>query len=313
MASHRFMAVACCALALVISSCSIKKFAVNKIGDALSESGTTYASDDDIELVGDALPFALKLIESLLETSPDHPGLLRTACEGFTTYSYVYVQSEAETLAESDARRSRELRSRSRKLYHRALGYCRRGLDVAYPGISDGLDADPSTAVTKVTNKEDVPLVYWTAASLGLGISTSKGDAAALARIPEVEALLRRGLELDETWNGGALHEFEVVLAASEPGRPDYARIERHYQRALELSEGHRAGLFVAYAEASALRKQEPDEFRAALDRALAVDPDEYPEVRLANLVAQRRAAWLLSRIDDLFLAQDEGDGASVE
>src|SRR5262245_47815829 len=138
------LSTACCALAVAVaaSSCSIKKFAVNKVGDALSESGTTYASDDDIELVGDALPFALKLIESLLQTSPDHRGLLRTACEGFTTYSYVYVQSAGEVLSETDVARSQELRGRSRKLYHRALGYCLHGLEVAYPGIESGLAVD---------------------------------------------------------------------------------------------------------------------------------------------------------------------------
>ena len=32
------------------------------------------------------------------------------------------------------------------------------------------------------------------------------------------------------------------------------------------------------------------------------VDPDVRPEWRLVNLVMQRRARWLLSRIDDLFL-----------
>ena len=41
------------------------------------------------------------------------------------------------------------------------------------------------------------------------------------------------------------------------------------------------------------------------LEKALAVDADDYEEVRLLNLVAQRRARWLLSRIDDLILEDD--------
>jgi hypothetical protein len=35
---------------------SVRKFAVNRPGDALAGSGATYASDDDPQLVGDALP-----------------------------------------------------------------------------------------------------------------------------------------------------------------------------------------------------------------------------------------------------------------
>ena len=34
----------------------------------------------------------------------------------------------------------------------------------------------------------------------------------------------------------------------------------------------------------------------------LAIHPDEFPPVRLANLIMQRRARWLLSRTDKLFL-----------
>jgi predicted anti-sigma-YlaC factor YlaD len=38
------------------------------------------------------------------------------------------------------------------------------------------------------------------------------------------------------------------------------------------------------------------------LNQALAINPDAKPEWRLANLVMQRRARWLLARTDELFL-----------
>ena len=41
------------------------------------------------------------------------------------------------------------------------------------------------------------------------------------------------------------------------------------------------------------------------LERALAVDPDRQPRDRLATLVSQRRAHWLLTRIDDLILTDE--------
>jgi hypothetical protein len=72
--------------ALILSSagCSVKRIAVNKLGDALSSGGSSYESDDDPDLVADALPFSLKLIESLLAESPQHKGLLLAAASGFT-------------------------------------------------------------------------------------------------------------------------------------------------------------------------------------------------------------------------------------
>jgi hypothetical protein len=83
-------------LVLVIAGattgCSIKKIAVNKLGDSLASGGTTFTSDDDPDLVGEALPFSLKLMESLLAESPQHRGLLLATCSGFTEYAFVYVQ-----------------------------------------------------------------------------------------------------------------------------------------------------------------------------------------------------------------------------
>ncbi|MCH8018129.1 MAG: hypothetical protein IH917_16060, partial [Acidobacteria bacterium] len=42
--------------------------------------------------------------------------------------------------------------------------------------------------------------------------------------------------------------------------------------------------------------------FVSLLKLALAIDPDQHKEVRLANIVAQQRASWLLERVDDLIL-----------
>jgi predicted anti-sigma-YlaC factor YlaD len=91
-------------------------------------------------------------------------------------------------------------------------------------------------------------------------------------------------------------------LEAAKPGDPDVEAITKHYERALQLSGGQRAGLFVAYAEAVAIPSQKREQFQELIERALAIDPDSRPSDRLANLLAQRRARWLLSRVDELFL-----------
>lgn len=292
-------------LMLLLSGCSLRTYAVNMVGDALASGDSVYETDEDLELVGDALPFGLKLTETLLNESPNHEGLLLTACRGFVLYSYAYVDYPAEVAMEEDFDRGRAMRTRARRLYQRALGYCLRGLERSHKGFGGQLIRDPDSAVLAVTpghEDRDLPLMYWTAAALGLAISVSPGSAALLARLPEVEALLQRAVELDEAWDDGALHEFEVVFAGAKPGEPDYDEIRRHYTRALELSGGQSAGLHVAYAEAVSVPTQNGAEFREMMAQALAVDPDANPENRLLNLIAQRRATWLLDRIDDLIL-----------
>lgn len=301
--------------ATLATGCSMRRFAVNRIGDALAAGGATYESDEDLELVGDALPFGLKLVESLLTESPRHKGLLLAGCRGFTLYAYGYVQQDADRVSLKDLSQGNELRTRARRLYLRASGYGMQALELSYPGFHSRLETDPPAAAKAVRKRKHVPLLYWNAAALGLAISASRSDAEMLARIPEVEALIDRALELDESWEDGALHEFQVVYAGTRPGTgvPDYARIKKHFERAVELSGGSRASAYVAYAEAVAVRKQNRTEFRSMLEKALEIDPDEHVEIRLSNLLAQRRARWLLGRIDELFLEEERGTQLEAE
>src|ERR1043165_5424967 len=78
------------------SGCSIRRYALNTAADALAQSGTTFASDDDPELVKAAAPFSLKLMESVLAENPRHVALLTSAASGFTQYAYAFVQQEAD-------------------------------------------------------------------------------------------------------------------------------------------------------------------------------------------------------------------------
>lgn len=291
---------------------AVKRFAINKLGDTLASGGSVYESDEDLELVGDAIPFGLKLIESLLAESPNHRGLLQAACSGFATYSYAYVQFDADEADEVDLDRGNEIRARARRLYLRARRYGLRGLERTYPGITARLESDPTAALRVVRKKEDVPLLYWNAAALGLAISVSRGDAEMLAHLPEVNALVERALLLDESWQEGSLHEFEIVLAGAHPGvgpPEDLPRIKGHFDRALQLSGGKRSSLYVSYAESVSIRTQDAAEFRSLLAKALAINPDDHEEIRLPNLVAQRRAKRLMSRIEQLFL---EGEAAAT-
>ena len=129
-------------LAVVSSGCSLKTYAINMVGDALSSGDSVYETDDDLELVGAALPFGLKLTESLLSQSPNHPGLLLSAYQGFVLYAYAYVSYPAELAAENDLDLARLQRNRARRLYMRAFGYCVRGLERSYPGFGQMLLTD---------------------------------------------------------------------------------------------------------------------------------------------------------------------------
>lgn len=292
------------ALTLALASgCSVRKIAVNKLGNALAGSGTTFATDDDPELVKAAVPFSLKLMESLLAENPNHKGLLFAAASGFTQYGYAFVQQDADEMESEDLAKATVLRERARRLYLRARDYGLRGLDASHPGFSAQLRTTPQTA-TRTLSKRDVPLAYWTAASWAAAISVSKDDPARIGEIPQMEALMDRALELDESFDQGAIHCFLITYEMARQGAAGdpTERAQKHFERAMELSHSRLAGPLVALAEAVSVQKQDLKQFDDMLQRALAINPDAEPESRLVNLVMQRRARWLRSQRELLFL-----------
>jgi predicted anti-sigma-YlaC factor YlaD len=289
---HAFALAVFVALA---QGCSVRQMAAGAVGDALAGGGDAYASDNDIDLVGAATPFGLKTIESLLGTVPEHRGLLLAAARGFTQYSYVWVQAPAEEMEEYNVRAAYAQYSRARKLYLRARDYGLRGLGVAHTAMR----ADPAAALAAVS-RDDVPLLYWTALAWGGAIALSKDDPATIAGLPAVDALVRRAAELEIDWDHGALRTFLVGYELSRPNAaPDaIARARRHFERAVALSGGQQAAPYVSLAESVAVARRDRREYESLLRQALAVDPDRRPEWRLANLVMQRRARWLLAHAE---------------
>jgi predicted anti-sigma-YlaC factor YlaD len=277
--------------------------AINMVGNALAGSGTTFTSDEDPDLAGAAIPFGLKLYESLLAESPRHRGLLFAAASGFTSYAYAYVQEDADEVEDHDFAKATALRARARRLYLRARNYGLRGLEVSHKGFGVALRQDPVAAVRKTTNT-DVPLLYWTAASWGAAISLSKDNPDLIGDQPIVEALIDRALELNEKFDSGAIHTFLISYESARNGpEGDPAdRARKHFDRAMELAGPFQAAPLVSFAEAVSLQKQNRKEFEDLLKKAVAIDADAKPEFRLTNLIMQRRARWLQSRIDDLFL-----------
>ncbi len=293
---------AAAALALGLGGCSLRQVAVNQLGNALAEGGSTYASDNDPELVFQAVPFGLKTIEGLIAESPRHRGLLLAAASGFTEYAYGALQQQADFAEAADLARATELRNRARNLYLRALDYGFRGLEVDLPGLRERLRTGPEHALDGA-GRAQVPLLYWTAAAWGSAISISKDNPELSADQSRAEALARRALALDESFGGGALHDFFIAYEggrAAVGGSVEEAR--RHLERALAVARGRRAAPLVTFAETVDVARQDKKEFAELLKRALAIDPAGTPEYRLANILAQRRARWLLGRTEELFI-----------
>ena len=292
-------------LALAVSllaGCSVKKTVVNYAGDAISGGGGVWSSDEDPQLIKEALPFALKTNESLLEVSPDHEGLLETIATGFLAYALL-IKEDADRVEADDLQAARRFKTRSSKLFIRGRDYALRALENRYPGFVASLKTDPDAALAQ-TEASDGPFLYLAGAGWAGALGADTGNLGLVADFPVAGSLVQRVLAVDDTFNHGSAHEFMVSFEAARPGGSIEAA-RKHYERALELSGGKRASVYLALAEAISVGEQDVNEFRAMLKAARAVDVDENPNDRLLNVVAQERAEWLEGQIPELFLVTE--------
>lgn len=283
----------------LLAGCSAKKVGANIFGNAISGGTSVYLTDDDPELIKEAFPFGLKTMEGLLEVTPKHKGLLLSAASGFTSYAYL-LQQEADEIDYDDYKAAQRLRARATKLYQRGRDYALRGLSLKNETFTEDLLADPG-ATLATTGEKDISFLYWAGAAWAGALTADKNDTELIATLPIAGSLVVRVLELDETFDDGAGHEFMVSYEATRPGG-DLEKSRWHYQRALEISGGKRASLYLALAEGPSVQEQNLEEFKSLINAALSVDADAIPELRLVNTLAHQRAKMLMSRLPDLFL-----------
>ena len=320
-------------LALLISACSINRVAVRALGSALSGAGggDLFTGDNDPELIGDALPFALKIYEALISQDPKNTDLLLTAGTGFVSYANAFVHTPASMLPDEMYKQQKEMYFRAKNLYMRGKNYALASLDSQNKGFKAALEEGDIETVYSLLDKKDLSALYWAGAGWMGAISMDLFDFQTTLESYKAVALMVKALDLDETYGQGSVHEFLITLYGSMPENmmfrpydPDKGDIVRdtlagyynthspesktakekalhHFNRSLELSAGQKASVYVSYATAFSKKNETPEEYISMLKKALEIDPDAVPENRLMNILSQRKARYLLDHIEDAF------------
>ncbi|MDR1099236.1 MAG: TRAP transporter TatT component family protein [Treponema sp.] len=296
----------------LFSACSINKLAINAVSDALTAegSGEVFTGDSDPRLVGDAIPFAIKMYEALLSSNPNHQGLILTTGSLFVMYANAFVQGPAELLPRIQYAERQAAMERAKKLYLRGAEILYGGLEKKYPGFREGSRGENFPQILAKLKKADVPALYWSAAGYLSAFSLNPFDMTLGVKIPELMVLVDRAYALDPDFNNGALDDLLVLAHASLPESMggDKSRVETHFRRSLEKSLGRLAGPYVSYASAVLIPAQDYEAFKTCLETALALDPDADPANRLVNILAQRKARYLLDNAGLYFVDYDTGD-----
>jgi predicted anti-sigma-YlaC factor YlaD len=295
---------------LAAASCSINKIAMNKVAGMLTseEGGTVFTGDNDPELVGDALPFAIKLYESMMVSMPWHSGLKLRTGSLYIMYANAFLETPAKLLSDEDYEEEEILLGRSKNLYLRGRDILLGALDEKYPGFNKMLEDRQYHEAAAMVQEEDIDFLYWSGAGWLGAFAIDPFDMEIGLTLPGASALMERVLELDETYGGGSIHEFYITYYASLPDYMggDMGKAREHFVKAVEMTDGKSTAAYLSFATGICIKEQNSKEFKEVLQKVLEVDPDENPDNRLMTILNQRKARWLLDHIDDFFLEIEE-------
>lgn len=291
-----FAASLALALGLVLpSSCAVLR--------AASYSQQVFMREEDPQLAADALPAFMKVSEMLLAADPENQDKIVSTASLYVLYASAFIEAPAELLPAEQYRAHEKATRRATALYHRAFRLLSPALERRSPGFLAAVGGPKEAAAAARFGRADVPLLYWSSAAILAAYALNPLDFQMAADLGAVPAMLARAAALDPGWDRGAIYELYFPYYAS---MPDYlggsrAKAEAAYAKALAYSKGDSASLFVSRATSICIPDDDYAGFKAALERALAVDPAADPDSRLANAIAQDRARRLLAEAGTYF------------
>lgn len=296
-------------LALSLGACSVEKLALKKAAGMLSGSSSAdvFTSDNDPDFVADALPFAIKLYETLLASLPGHDGLRLRTGSLYIMYANAFVQTPADMTPRREAETRDALLARAKNLYLRGRDILFVALEKKNPRVFRQLKDRQFEAAMAPFGREDAALLYWTALGWMAAFAVDPFDMTLGQTVPRTKAMIERVAALEPGYGNGSLDAFYVGYYGSLPGYlgGDAATAREHFARAQAVAGGSDTSSLLALATTVSVKEQNAAEFKELLERVLAFDPESSPPNRLVNTLNRRKARWLLDHIDDLFIEMD--------
>ena len=278
-------------VALLMTGCSIRQLTIDTTADLVDEGSRAFDAEADVEIARSAAPGQIKQLEGLLVPAPRHRTLLAMAARALLEYTFGFVEEDLESLPEGDGAARRATIARATALYDRAFLYAVRHLETFDPRIRAAIaegGARLEAAVTKLP-KEALPGLAYGGMALASSVNINRGDPARVADLPRARALVERAYALDPKFYLGGPAMVLGMLAAQ---RGERERARAYFEEAIAVSGGKYLLPRVMRARTLLGEKAQEKE----LEGILAEPHDIYPEARLANEMARRRAERSLAK-----------------
>lgn len=300
-------------LALVVpfalGACDMAKITVNTTAKVLKRAQPSAKQEADFDLAARAMPGTLKTIEGFHYVNPGNDKLPAILAEGFCQYGSGFVEDEWELainakdydLADHQARRAT-------KMFVRCTNYALKMLGSSWQKNIFGEFATINKMIANAGSGSRDGMM-WAAVGIASTINMNKDKMSAVAQLPTAKAMLQRVVAIDDASppsdkSKQALpHMALAMMAASQApsmgGEPEVAK--QHFERALEITQNKYLIAKVYMARRYAVQIQDRELFRKLLVEVLQTAPSIWPDQRLANEIAHRRARRYLSMEKELF------------
>lgn len=275
--------------------CSAKtkgRMMVNSMKPLMDKMNLAANKNPDPKLVQAAMPASLLQLDGLIELAPDNTDLLLRAAEANSGYAFLFVQETNKP--------------RAAKLFLKAREYALRVLN-RNPTFKEAYETGSNDAFIDALNtldKDDVPALFFaTNCWLSWCGIQYQIDPDVLVDFDRVRFMMKRVLELDETFNFGAIHIMYGLYNAARPphrgGNPEAAK--SHFEKAFEISKSKYLLWHVLFARYYAVQIQDRDLFVLTLEKVVSSPIDLLPEKTFVNEVAKEKAKALLLQTDEFF------------
>jgi tetratricopeptide (TPR) repeat protein len=279
------------------------KLAVGTTVPAIKKASENFAMESDVELARAAAPGQLKTADGFLATIPDNRMLLEVVAQGYIEFAFGFLEDDYESMADGPARDAVGVRATG--LYDRALTFALRLLATDDKNFEAAFKKDVTATETeaKKLDHDSVMGLLFAGIALGSSININRHDVARVVDLPKAIALVKRAHELDpKVYNAGAAMTLGLVYASQGKamgGDPEASK--RYFDEALATTGGRYLMIKVLMAKTYAVVIQDRALFESLLKEVLNTPASVFPEQRLANELAQRRAKRYLAHVEDYF------------
>ncbi len=282
---------------------------VNMTAPVLKNASRSTAAEFDPQLAREAAPGQLKTVDGFLESAPTNPIILAILAQGYAEYAFGFLEDDLESLPDNEkhAAQRATIAARATASYDRALGFALRHIALRdkKKEVEAALKKDVGAveaAVAKL-DKKSLPGLFYGGLALASAINLNRTDLGRVADLGKAVAMIKRAYDLDPNFaNGGPAMTLGVIKASQGKamgGDPDAAK--KYFEQAIASTDNKYLLSRVMMARFYCVITENRELFEKTLKAVLATPADVFPEQRLANELAKKRAARYLARIEDLF------------